>query len=77
MTWQIGLKKKLILVDLHKMAKTVGKCACGGSLKQYDAVGFLPKTIKCNRCGAGEGFDEGTSQAKINQVIKLLKKGYY
>ena len=31
-----------------------GKCKkCGGTVWEYEAVGFLPKVTKCDRCGSG------------------------
>jgi len=28
-------------------------CACGGTVWEYEAVGFIPKIKKCDRCGRG------------------------
>jgi len=33
--------------------RKVRKCSCGGTIWEYEEVGFLPKTRKCDRCGSG------------------------
>lgn len=29
----------------------VRKCSCGGNIWEYEPIGFLPKILKCDRCG--------------------------
>ena len=29
------------------------KCGCGGTVWEYEPVGFLGKVTKCDRCGSG------------------------
>jgi len=55
--------------------KKVGKCDCGGSLMKYEAEGFLPQTVKCNRCGSGESFSESAGEKEIKKVIKAISRG--
>ena len=54
---------------------TAKKCICGGTLKWYARDGFLPKAIKCNRCGVGESFGEKDTNKSIKETIRLIQKG--
>ena len=55
------------------MAKTIGKCYCGGNIKQYPARNFIPIVIKCDRCGGGDAFyEEELDHTKVKQLVKAL-----
>jgi hypothetical protein len=36
--------------------RKIGKHDCGGTIWEYEAVGFLPKVKKCDRCGSDMDF---------------------
>jgi len=33
--------------------RKIKRCRCGGTVWEYEAIGFLPKVRKCDFCGAG------------------------
>ena len=49
--------------------KKVGKCYCGGNIMKYEKDGFLGAGVKCNKCGAGDMFND---EKKLKKVIKAL-----
>ena len=51
------------------MGKTVGKCYCGGSIKQYKSSWGDGTAVKCNKCGSGDVFNDAKN---IKKVIKAL-----
>ena len=59
--------------------KKVGKCYCGGSIMKYESEGFLPETVKCNRCGSGDiSSAEGFGKQELKKIVKELgsEEGY-
>jgi len=54
---------------IKMVGKTVGKCYCGGSIKQYKSSWGDGTAVKCNKCGSGDVFNDAKN---IKKVIKAL-----